>query len=69
MEGEEWAKDRLKNWAAKGVKRVVFAPAPDCCPKCDALRGEYEIEKAPVIGRDTHKDCRCGYTMTDNCFD
>ncbi len=63
------ARVHLKDWSKKGIKRVIFAPAPDCCPQCEALRGEYEIEKAPLVVRDTHEHCRCWYTLPSNCFD
>ncbi len=65
----EWSRQRLAEWAKKGVKRVIFDPAPDCCDKCEALRGEYEINKAPILIRDTHEGCRCSYTMNEHCFD
>jgi SPP1 gp7 family putative phage head morphogenesis protein len=46
-------------WAAWGIEKVDFVPAPDACPICKALKGTYPINKVPIPGRDTHPHCRC----------
>jgi len=50
---------KLDEWKAWDVRRVEFRPAPDACPLCASLAGEYDIDKAPLPGRDTHPRCRC----------
>ncbi|WP_305046345.1 hypothetical protein [Geoalkalibacter sp.] len=50
---------KLEQWRAYGLKMVEFAPAPDACPLCVALAGDYEIAKVPLPVRDTHPRCRC----------
>ncbi|MCP4747288.1 MAG: hypothetical protein GY874_14280 [Desulfobacteraceae bacterium] len=50
---------KLDEWAARGQKRVEFSPAPDACPLCRSLAGEYNIDKCPVAVRDTHPRCKC----------
>ena len=51
---------KLDEWAQRGMEKVEFTPAPDACPICRALAGEYEIDKAPLRPvRDTHPRCRC----------
>ena len=50
---------KLDEWTQRKMKRVEFAPAPDACPQCKALAGEYDIDKCPVPGRDTHPRDRC----------
>lgn len=50
---------KLDEWREWKVKKVEFVPAPDACGICKALKGEYEIKKCPVAGRDTHPRCRC----------
>ena len=50
---------KLAEWTAWEVKWVEFTPAPDGCPLCMALAGDYPIAKCPVAGRDTHPHCRC----------
>jgi len=53
------AAERAKTdeWKAWKVKKVDFVPAPDACPICTALKGEYKIEECPVIP--VHPRCRC----------
>jgi len=50
---------KLNEWAAWSVQWVEFTPAPDGCPACMALAGDYPIANCPVAGRDTHPHCRC----------
>lgn len=50
---------KLDEWKEWNIKRVEFVPAPDACPICIALAGEYEIDKCPLPVRDTHPRCRC----------
>jgi len=50
---------KLDEWTQWGVKRVEFVPAPDACSICLALAGEYDIDKCPIPGRDTHPRDRC----------
>jgi SPP1 gp7 family putative phage head morphogenesis protein len=50
---------KLDEWKAWDVRRVEFRPAPDACPLCASLAGVYDIDKAPLPGRDTHPRCRC----------
>ncbi|MBE0426478.1 MAG: hypothetical protein IBX72_07500 [Nitrospirae bacterium] len=35
---------KLDEWKEWNITRVEFLPAPDACPICMALAGEYEIE-------------------------
>jgi len=50
---------KLAEWAEWDVKMVEFTPAPDACPICMALAGDYPIADAPIPVRDTHPHCRC----------
>jgi SPP1 gp7 family putative phage head morphogenesis protein len=50
---------KIHEWMEWEVKRVEFVPAPDACPLCASLAGEYDIDKVPLPGRDTHPRCRC----------
>jgi SPP1 gp7 family putative phage head morphogenesis protein len=50
---------KLAEWKERGIKTTEFTPAPDACPICMALAGEYPIGTAPVPVRDTHPECRC----------
>lgn len=50
---------KLDEWEERDVKMVEFAPAPDACPICMALAGDYPIASCPVAVRDTHPRCRC----------
>jgi SPP1 gp7 family putative phage head morphogenesis protein len=52
-------KAKLDEWAAWKVKKVDFVPAPDACPICVSLAGDYPIAKCPVPVEDTHPRCRC----------
>ncbi len=55
------AAERAKGeeWKAWGVGTLDFAPAPDACPACLALAGEYDIDECPLPVIDTHPRCRC----------
>ena len=48
---------KSNEWAEWGVEKVDFVPAPDACPICLALRGEYKLSECPVIP--VHPRCRC----------
>jgi len=61
--------DKQQRWKRQNVKRLIFAPAPDCCDSCKKLEKEYPVDKAPIPVLDTHLGCRCSYTMGANCFD
>lgn len=50
---------KLAEWAEWKVKVVEYVPAPDACPACVALAGDYPIAMCPIPGRDTHPRCRC----------
>jgi hypothetical protein len=50
---------KLDEWTEWKIKTVEFSPAPDACPVCVALAGDYPIKKCPVPVRDTHPRCRC----------
>jgi hypothetical protein len=52
-------KAKLDEWSAWEVERVEFTPAPDACPICVALAGDYPLASCPVPGQDTHPRCRC----------
>jgi len=52
-------KAKLDEWGAWEVEQVEFTPAPDACPICVALAGDYEIGQCPIPGQDTHPRCRC----------
>jgi SPP1 gp7 family putative phage head morphogenesis protein len=51
---------KSNEWAAWGIKKVNFFPAPDACPICRALKGEYKLAECPVIP--VHPRCRCSKT-------
>jgi len=51
--------DKIQRWKEWKIKTIKFAPAPDACPICVALAGEYPIKKCPVPILDTHLGCRC----------
>lgn len=57
---------KLDEWAEWDVKTGVFAPAPDACPICMALAGEYELAEMPLPVRDTHPRCRCSTKIGGN---
>lgn len=50
---------KLEEMKAEGETRVFFYVASDGCPICQALKGEYDIDDAPVAVRDTHPNCYC----------
>lgn len=50
---------KIDEWKEWDVKMVEFTPAPDACPICTALAGDYPIASCPVAVRDTHPRCRC----------
>jgi hypothetical protein len=52
-------KAKLDEWAEWKVKRVEFKPAPDACPICIAVAGDYDIGECPIPVEDTHPRCRC----------
>lgn len=56
MSAEKAKKAEWKEW---GIEKLEFFPAPDACPICRALAGEYEIDDCPVPVADTHPNCRC----------
>jgi SPP1 gp7 family putative phage head morphogenesis protein len=47
-------------WKEQGIKKLEFSPAPDAYPICEALAGDYDIDKCPLPVADTHPRCRCG---------
>lgn len=50
---------KLDEWTERDLKMVEFTPAPDACPTCMALAGDYPIGKCPIPVQDTHPRCRC----------
>jgi len=50
---------KLDEWAEWGIKKVRFVPAPDGCPICFSLAGEYTSGQCPIPGTGTHPRCRC----------
>ena len=48
---------KTEEWQAEGVKRVEFVPAPDACPICISLAGNYDLAECPEIP--VHPRCRC----------
>ena len=50
---------KKEEWKAWKVKMTEFSPAPDACPLCFSLAGEYDIDDCPVPVQDTHPRCRC----------
>jgi hypothetical protein len=50
---------KIDEWRQWKVTRVEFVPAPDACPICLALAGEYDINGCPIPGKDTHPRDRC----------
>jgi len=51
---------KSNEWQKRGVKTVSFVPAPDACPICLALRGDYKLADCPSIP--VHPRCRCSKT-------
>ncbi len=56
---------RLDEWKERGIKKLEFSPAPDACPICMSLAGDYDIDKCPLPVADTHPRCRCGKDRED----
>ena len=56
MAAERAKKEEWQEW---GVNEMDFAPAPDACPMCMALKGTYAIDDCPLPVKDTHPNCRC----------
>ena len=52
-------KAKLDEWAEWKIEKVEFSPAPDACPFCFSVAGEYPIGDCPVPVADTHPRCRC----------
>ena len=52
-------KAKLDEWAEWKIEKVEFVPAPDACPICFSLAGDYDIGDCPVPVDDTHPNCRC----------
>lgn len=50
---------KLDEWKQWKIKMIEFVIAPDACPICLGLVGEYKIGNAPIPGLDTHPRCRC----------
>ena len=48
---------KTNEWTAWKIKMVEFVPAPDACPICLSLRGDYKIAECPTIP--VHPRCRC----------
>lgn len=57
---------KIDEWEAWGVRKVRFAPAPDGCPICMALAGDYDIGEAPVPVEATHPRCRCSISVSES---
>jgi SPP1 gp7 family putative phage head morphogenesis protein len=57
---------KLDEWNEWGVKKVQFVPAPDACPFCFSIAGEYPVGQCPVPGTDTHPRCRCSIIPVDS---
>lgn len=55
---------KIDEWEAWGVKKARFAPAPDACPICMALAGDYDIGDVPVPVEATHPRCRCSISVS-----
>lgn len=50
---------KLDEWTEWKVKMVEFTPAPDACPICISLKGDYPIGECPLPVQNTHPRCRC----------
>lgn len=57
--GSSNEKTKRSQWKEWGITKLEFFPAPDACPMCLALAGEYDIDDCPVPVVDTHPNCRC----------
>jgi len=57
---------KLNEWSAQKVKRVHFSPASGACSVCQALAGDYDIDKCPLPVGSTHPRCTCSITLADS---
>ena len=60
--------DKIATWSKRGIKKVKFSPAPDCCDICKKLSGSYKIQEAPIAVLDTHLGCRCSISTDADSF-
>jgi hypothetical protein len=60
--------DKIATWLKRGIKKVKFSPAPDCCDICKKLRGSYKIQEVPIAVLDTHLGCRCSISIDADSF-
>jgi hypothetical protein len=54
-------KDKLKDFIDKDIEYFEVAPAPDCCPECEA-KANKKIKVSTATEDDIppfHKECRC----------
>ena len=50
----------LNRYQKENIEMVEFYPAPDACPICTALIGEYPVKESHgIITGETHPNCRC----------
>jgi hypothetical protein len=59
----------LEEWKSWDIEYVEYFPAPDGCPQCMALAGQYHIDKCPIPGLDTHPKCRCTFTIGEKSLE
>lgn len=52
---------QLQEWERQGIKRVRFVVSDDSCPLCKEIKKIYEIKNAPMVGKERHPGCRCGF--------
>jgi len=57
---------KIDEWTEWDIKRVEFKPAPDACPICIAVAGDYDIGTCPIPVQDTHPRCRCGIRVSQS---
>ncbi len=58
---------KLKDFTAKEIKYFEVAPAPDCCPECEAEANK-KIKVTTATKDDIppfHKECRCDILPLD----
>lgn len=58
---------KLKDFTAKEIEHFEVAPAPDCCPICEAMANK-KIKVATATKGDIppfHKECRCDILPLD----
>lgn len=58
---------KLKDLITKGIEYFEVAPAPDCCPICEAMANK-KIQVATATKEDFppfHKECRCDILPLD----